>query len=58
VKAEDPIACVTVKCKVCKSAIRCITCSPELCVNKVSINLVIQSKTPSIVTPTRDHIMD
>jgi hypothetical protein len=26
------------------------------CENKVSINPIIQSKTPSIVTPTRDNI--
>jgi hypothetical protein len=60
VKTENPSACVTVNLKCVDQQSRCITSSPELCVNKLSINTIIQSKTRLISharTPTRDDAL-
>jgi hypothetical protein len=48
--------CVTVNCKVSGNSGSAVLPVVPSCVNKVSINPIIQSKTPSIVTPTRDSI--
>jgi hypothetical protein len=59
VKAENPSACAMVNCKVCRSAI--VSHFPVVlrCVNKVSINPNIQSKTCHIIhaqTIISDHM--
>jgi hypothetical protein len=55
-KTGNPSACVTVNCKVCGNSGSAVLPVVPSCVNQVSINPIIQSKTPSIVTLTRDSM--
>jgi hypothetical protein len=57
-KTENPIVCVTVNCKLYRIAIALQLPVVPSCVNKVSINLIIQSRTRLIrqaQTPTLDN---
>jgi hypothetical protein len=52
VKTEKPSACVTVKCEMCRSEIALLLPVVPSCVNKVSINPIIQSK-PRLISHAR-----
>jgi hypothetical protein len=54
VKTENPSACLMVNCIKCGNSGSAVLPVVPSCVNKVSIISIIQSKTPSIVTNSRD----
>jgi hypothetical protein len=57
VKTENPSACIMVNCMKCGNSGSALLPVVPSCVNKVSINPIIQSKTPSVVTDTRGNIL-
>jgi hypothetical protein len=59
VKTENTSVCVTVNCKVCRSAIALYLHVVLSSVYKVSINSIIKSNTPYVIThpQTRDNIL-
>jgi hypothetical protein len=56
VKTENPSACVTVKCKVCKSAIALKLPVDPSTVCKMSVNPIIHSRTHLQVTRNPLHV--